>query len=58
MNVDCQGFRVNRGKNCCGAIDARGKMIKFVSTIPATLPIRTAHPGGFFYFTEVCYAVC
>lgn len=58
MKVDCQCFRVNRGKNCYGAIDVQVEMIKFVSTIPATLPIRTAHPGGFFYFTEVCHAVC
>jgi hypothetical protein len=58
MKIDCQGFRGNWGKKCCEAIDARKEMIKFVSTIPATLPVRTAHPGGFFYFTEVCYAIC
>lgn len=57
MIFDYQGFRVNQGENCSKTIDARGEMIKFVSTIPATLPIRTAHPGGFFYFTEVCHAV-
>jgi hypothetical protein len=57
MIVDIQLISSKERGNVQEGLDNGGFCAKFVVTIPATLPVRSAHPGGFFYFKEVAYAV-